>query len=434
MINHLMLAMILIALGSSIILAEDQKNPPTTTEPQAIAPTVASTIASTWPQWRGPLRDGQVKGKSWPDRLNASSFKQSWHVPCGPSYSGPIVSEDLVFTTETKDKDSEVVVALDRLTGAERWRAEWKGALAVPFFAASNGSWIRSTPAFDGQFLYVAGMRDVLVCLEAKTGKEQWRVDFVATFKSALPAFGCVCSPLLDGDALYVQAGASVVKLNKKTGEILWRGLKDEGGMNGSAFSSPIIAVLAGQRQLIVQTRDRLVGADLESGKQLWEQKVPAFRGMNILTPVVIGDAVFTSSYQNKSWLYQISKTNDQFTVTEAWSNNAQGYMSTPVVINDHIYMHLQSQRFTCINIKTGERTWTSNSFGKYCSLIAQGDRILALDANGTLLYIKANPTTFELIDKLPVSEADTWAHLAVSGNEWFIRELDGLMAYRWGD
>jgi outer membrane protein assembly factor BamB len=276
-------------------------------------------------------------------------------------------------------------------------------------------------------------MRDVLVCLEAKTGKEQWRVDFVATFKSELPAFGCVCSPLLDGDALYVQAGASVVKLNKKTGEILWRGIQDDGGMNGSAFSSPIIAELAGKRQLVVQTRDRLVGADLATGALLWEQKVPAFRGMNILTPVVIGDAVFTSSYQNKSWLYQITKTNDQFTVKEAWSNNAQGYMSTPVVIGDHIYMHLQSQRFTCINIKTGERTWTSTSFGKYCSLIAQGDRIVALDANGTILYLKANPVAFELIDRFPVSESDTWAHLAVSGNQWFVRELDGLIAFRWG-
>jgi len=385
-----------------------------------------------WLQWRGPSRDGQVKGTAFPDRLDKDSLEKLWRVPLGPSYSGPIVSEDLVFTTETKGKETEVVFALDRKTGEERWRAEWKGALSVPFFAASNGSWIRATPACDGDSLYVAGMRDELVCLEAKTGKEKWRIDFVKEWKTALPAFGFVSSPLVDGNAVFVQAGASVVKLNKKSGEILWRALKDEGGMNGSAFSSPVIAELAGKRQLLVQTREALAGIDLEKGDVLWSQKVASFRGMNIITPVVVGDGIFTSSYQNKSWLYKVTQQNNQFQATEAWSNNAQGYMSTPVVIGGHAYMHLQNQRCACIQLETGERTWTSQPFGKYWSMVAQGNRILALDSDGELLLIQANPKEFELIDRLKISEAETWAHLAISGNELFIRELNAMAVYRW--
>ena len=53
-----------------------------------------------------------------------------------------------------------MVSALDRRTGKERWRAEWKGAMTVPFFAAANGSWIRATPAYDGDSLYVARLRN----------------------------------------------------------------------------------------------------------------------------------------------------------------------------------------------------------------------------------------------------------------------------------
>jgi outer membrane protein assembly factor BamB len=322
---------------------------------------------TVWNQWRGPTRDGRAGGPAWPAQMSNGSLKLLWRVPLGPSYSGPIVTEDLVFTTETRKREVEVVHALDRKTGKERWRAEWKGAMTVPFFAASNGSWIRSTPACDGESLYVAGMRDLLVCLEAKTGKERWRVDFVKKLKSPLPAFGFVSSPLVDGDAVYVQAGASVVKLKKVSGAIVWRALEDEGGMMGSAFSSPVLATLAGQRQLVVQTRQKLAGIDPATGTVLWTQKVPAFRGMNILTPVIVGDCIFTSSYQNKSWLYRISREKNRFVVTQEWSNNAQGYMSTPVVIAGHIYLHLQNQRFTCIEIKTGKRTWTSSAFGKYC-------------------------------------------------------------------
>jgi outer membrane protein assembly factor BamB len=275
-------------------------------------------------------------------------------------------------------------------------------------------------------------MRDVLVSLNAKTGQEQWRVDFVKEFNSPLPGFGFVSSPLLDGDSLYVQAGASFVKLDKKTGKIIWRVLKDEGGTMGSAFSSPVFATLCGQRQLVVQTRENLAGVDPASGDVLWEQKVPNFRGMNILTPVVFGDSIFTSSYENKSWMFSITKSAGAFEVKEAWSSKAAGYMSTPVVIDGHAYLHLQNQRFTCINLTTGERTWTSTPYGKYASLVAQNDRILALDQKGKLLLLKANPEKFELLDERKVSDEETWAHLAVCGDELFVRELNALSAFRW--
>ncbi|MCS6851872.1 MAG: hypothetical protein NZ700_11970 [Gemmataceae bacterium] len=92
----------------------------------------------------------------------------------------------------------------------------------------------------------------------------------------------------------------------------------------------------------------------------------------------------------------------------------------------------MQNQRFTCINLATGERTWTSPPFGKYCSLVAQKDRILALDQRGELLLLKANPRQFDLIDRRKVSDEETWAHLAVCGDQLFVRELNALAAYRW--
>lgn len=386
----------------------------------------------TWTQWRGPTRDGQVSGSKWPDSISDKTLTRQWRAELAPSYSGPIVSESAVFVTGTAEKKTEIVIALDRKSGKELWRVEWPGALTVPFFAASNGSWIRSTPALDGDSLFVAGMRDVLVSLNANTGKEQWRIDFANEFKSPLPAFGFVSSPLVDGDSLYVQAGASLVKLDKTAGKVMWRVLNDDGGMMGSAFSSPVLATLAGHRQLIVQTREKLAGVDPKSGDILWEQSVPSFRGMNILTPVVVGDTIFTSSYQNKSWLFSVAKTDGKFQVKEVWSNNAQGYMSTPVVVEGHIYLHLQNQRFTCINLTSGERTWTSQPFGKYCSLVCQGDRILALDERGKLLLIKSNPKEFELLGESKVSDEDTWAHVAICDDEIFVRERNALSVYRW--
>lgn len=399
-----------------------------------ISETHGVTEDQNWNQWRGPNRDGQIAGKAWPDRITDENLEKRWRVPSGPSYSGPVVSAEAVFITETKDKTTEVVRALSRATGKELWKVEWPGAISVPFFAKRNGDWIRATPAFDGKNLYVAGMRDVLVSLDGKTGKEHWRVDFTKEFKTAAPEFGLVCSPLVDGDAIYLQAGNAAVKLDKRTGKVLWRALNNDNGsiMNNGAFSSPVLAMVAGQKQLLVQTREQLAGLDPETGKQLWIQNVPSFRGMNILTPVVFGDSIFTSSYQNKSWLYRINKDAAGFSVSQTWENNAQGYMSSPVVIDGHAYLHLGNQRFTCINLQTGERTWTSKPFGKYASLVAQRDRILALDERGVLLLIKANPKEFELLSEKQVSDEETWAHLAIAGEELFIRELNAIAAWSW--
>ncbi len=398
----------------------------------AASPPAGAGGEPEWNQWRGPGRNGIVQGLTWPSSLSDGVLTRLWRVELPPSYSGPIVSDSAVFVTGTIDRQQEAVISLNRETGEELWRADWPGAIQVPLFAASNGSWIRSTPALNGNNLFVAGMRDVLVSLNARTGEVQWRVDFAAEFRSPLPTFGCVSSPLVDGDAVYHQAGASLVRLDKATGQVAWRAVKDDGGMKGGAFSSPVMATLAGKRQLVVQTREKLVGVDPESGDVLWEQNVPSFRGMNILTPVVAGDSVFTSSYQNKSWLFNVSKSADTFTVAKRWNNNAQAYMSTPVVIDGHAYLHLQNQRFTCFNLNSGQRTWTSKPYGKYSSLVAQDDLILALDERGELLLLRANPQEFELLDQRKVSEQETWAHLAVCGDELFVRNLNGLSVFRW--
>lgn len=398
------------------------------------ATTRAGTAAnSAWPQWRGPNRDGQFTGPAWPEKLDTNHLHRTWRVELGPSYSGPIVSGDRVFTTESKDKKFEVVTAFDRKTGKELWRAQWEGAMTVPFFAKANGDWIRATPAGDGESLFVAGMRDLLVCLDAQTGKERWRFDFVKKMEAPAPDFGFVCSPLVEGEFVYVQAGASFVKLNKRTGELVWRTLAEKGGMMGSVFSSPMFAELAGQRQLVVQTREKLAGVDPADGKVLWEQPVEAFRGMNILTPVAYKDTLFTSTYGGKTIGFKIAQTGGKFTVTEAWKHKAQGYMSTPVVIDGVAYNHLKSQRVMAIEVETGRELWTSDqSFGKYLSLVAQGERILALDQRGQLFLFRANKEKFQQLDKRKLTDSETWAHLAVAGDQLFVRELNALTAYQW--
>lgn len=391
-----------------------------------------ASTTSDWAQWRGPSRDGKVDAAPWPETLSKERLTQNWQTALGPSYSGPLVVGDSVFITETVDEKDEFVRCLDRKTGKQKWEVNWTGSMKVPFFARANGSWIRSTPAYSDGKLYVGGIRDVLVCIDATSGKIIWQKDFPALNSSPAPMFGCVCSPLVDGDAVYMQAGGAMHKLNKQTGESIWQTASDGPGKNSSVFSSPAIETIAGERQMLVQGRNNLLGVDLESGKVLWDQPTPAFRGMSIITPTVFNDMLFISNYQHPTTMVSIAKTNQQtYQLSEKWKNKARGYMTTPVTIDGHAYTFLQNQRFACMELETGAVKWSSKKFAKYASLIANGNRILALTADGDLVLFAANPEKFEMIDRRNVT-SDSWAHLAVSGNEVFVRSIDGMLSFDW--
>ncbi|MCP3914674.1 MAG: hypothetical protein GY711_03840 [bacterium] len=123
-----------------------------------------------WPQWRGPTRDGHSPGDGWPAKIGEEHLELDWRVPLGPSYAGPIVSADRVLSVETEG-------------GPRRSCAPSTGRRA-----RSCGRRRRST---------------------------------------AVPALGFVCSPLVGGDHLDVQAGGAFFKLDKRSGETVLKSLAD---------------------------------------------------------------------------------------------------------------------------------------------------------------------------------------------------------------
>ena len=389
--------------------------------------------ASDWNQWRGNLTDGSFKGSIWPDSLNKSKLTKSWSSDkLGASYSGPISDGQYVFTTEsTKGKES--VLAYSLKDGELKWKQTWAGEMKVPFFAARNGSWIRSTPAIANGKVFVGGMRDHLLCLDAKTGKLVWEINFPKKYDTPVPDFGFASSPLVDEKFVYVQAGASFNKIEQETGTIVWRALNDKGGMYGSAFSSPCLAKINNEDLILVQTRSHLNGVNRLDGKVLWNRPIKAFRGMNILTPLAFEDGIYTSTYGGGSSFIRVSKKKEEWSTDIKWKNNSQGYMCSPVQYNGKAYLHLRSNRFACYDLKTGKEEWVSSkSFGKYMSLVINGDKILALDQKGILYLIKADPKKLNILSEREVVDGESWAHLGIQNKKMMIRGLNRLYVFDW--
>ena len=406
-------------------------------------PTFATAESGTWNQWRGPNRDAVVTEASLPNSL--ADLELAWEVPLGPSYSGPVVWESSVITTETVDDQFERLLAFDMASGEKRWSVDFGGAMAVPFFAAANGSWIRSTPAVapgtaEASPIVVAlGMRDQIVAADPTSGAKLWERDLSETLGSPRPAFGGVCSPLIDETGIYVQTGGPLVKLDRGDGSAVWQTDAAAGGgnmMSSGAFSSPVMATIQGVRQLVVQSRTDLYGVDPETGTRLWSQPIEAFRGMNILTPTVIGDRVFTAAHSGRSEMFAISRAADGgWTVTQQWENPTQAYMSSPTVFGDRLFMHAKNERWVLLDADSGDTVWTGRPMGKYQSMIRSDDRLLSLDNTGTLRLVtldsSATDAPVQVLDERSVAE-DSWAHLGIEAKNLLVRDLKALKVFRW--
>lgn len=381
----------------------------------------------TWNQWRGPQRDGFWPG-DLPTRL--SDLKMAWEKPLQPSYSGPITDGKTVFTTETVDKSFERVTAFDLATGNTKWTTKWKGAIEVPGYAMANGSWIKSTPALAEESLVILGMRDEVVCLDPTTGRIRWQADLSERFGARRPPFGGVCSPLIDDGSVYVMAGGATVKLSLADGSTIWKTLDDEGN-DDDACSSPVIATIAGKRQLVVQTRTRLCGVDLNDGSLLWSNVIEAYRNMNILTPTVLGDQVYTAAQRGRSHLFKVSFQDNEWKSAEVWTQRTQAYMSSPVADDKTIFVHSSNERLTALNVATGEILWTGKPMGKYQSLVRDDKTILVLNNEGELLSIELNRDQLSISDRRKVAN-DSWAYLGVFSGGILVRDLNALKVYRY--
>ena len=96
---------------------------------------LTSISAQDWPQWRGENRDGIVKGfiapENWPPEITLQ-----WTESVGTGDATPVLVGDKLYVF-TRQGDQEVILCLKAGDGEEQWRNEY-AAPAVPFLDFSQ--------------------------------------------------------------------------------------------------------------------------------------------------------------------------------------------------------------------------------------------------------------------------------------------------------
>jgi outer membrane protein assembly factor BamB len=403
--------------------------------------------ADDWPQWMGPRRNNIWGESGLLEKFPEGGPKVLWRKPVAYGFAGPAVAEGRVFlmdmvTDENLKVDNfarkeftgtERVLCLDGKTGKEQWKHEYPVTYTMSYPGGP-----RCTPAVDGGKVYALGAEGQLMCLDAATGDVVWEKNLPKEYGAKSSLWGYASHPLVDGEKLICIVGGEgshAVAFNKKTGEEIWRALTspDQG------YSPPTIIEAAGVRQLILARPEAITSVNPETGAEYWSVPYKADGGCVVMSPVHAGDYLFVGGHQNKSLLLELAS--DKPGAEPVWHDKGKDAISPinvqPFADGGILYGVNQNGAMRAIDLANAKALWeTSEPLGDRplssgtSMIVRQGDRCWLFTEAGELVIATLTPEGYHEIDRAKVIEPTNvangrdivWTMPAFANRKAFIR------------
>lgn len=394
-------------------------------------------LAADWPQWRGPERNGISKEtgllKEWPVKDGPKLLWQRSDIGFG--YSTPAVLGDRLYLLSNKGTDNEFVQALSVQDGKQAWETRLGnvGPNKGPQYPGA-----RSTPTVDGDSLYALGSDGDLACLETASGKVRWAKNLRKDFGGQTGPWAYAESPLVDGDLLVCTPGgseATLVALNKKTGDVIWK--SPVPGGDQAAYASVIVVETGGLKQYVQFLQKGVVGVDAKTGKFLWRyEKTAQGSPANIPTPVARDGMVYTATGRAGGGLVKLKVNGGGVQVEEVYfDKKLPTSIGGSVIVGDHLY-GTSGGGLLCVEFATGKVKWQNTSVGPGSVCYADGCLYVHAENNDDTALVEATPEGYREKGRVSppgqpnLGKSKAWAYPVVANGRLYLRDLDVLWCY----
>jgi outer membrane protein assembly factor BamB len=229
-----------------------------------------------------------------------------WAAKLGDGIGSPVVAAGRVFINEMVDDKTIALVAFDAASGKQLWKRTWPTG-PMPEIHRTN-SHAATTPAADAERVYFYFSPLGLVCLDAASGEDRWKVELPVPY--FVFKWGPGMSPVLHGDALVFcqddDLSPALYVFDKRTGKLRWKDERNDQCVN---YSHPVVYSSPDGDELIVAGTGMLLGYDLATGERKWSARVLL---RNIKTTPVCVDGIVYVSLQSvgiaKQWINSIDQ------------------------------------------------------------------------------------------------------------------------------
>jgi len=369
-----------------------------------------------WPGWGGPARDGVSRETGW---KVVGAEKPLWTSAVGLGYSAVAVQGAQLFTLGfDKETEHDVLWCLDALTGEEQWVHAWPAKIMDLY----HGGGTLTTPTAAGEFVYVSEREGWLQCLKAEDGTLVWQKNLTKELGLKIPQWGFSASPVLIGGELVLNYG-QVCGFDPATGAMRWKTEKSY----GDAYSTPIECTFAGKPALAVFAGTGLVLLAPKGGKELGFTPWKTQYDVNAMTPLVLDQRLFLSSgYDKGCALVDLAGSAPQI----VWESKVmKNQMSGAAPWKGHLY-GFDDKVLKCIDL-AGKELWRERGFGLGALSIADGKLLIASE-EGELVIAEADPQGFKELARRPAVEGGVcWTVPVLANGIIYVRNHAGeLVAF----
>jgi hypothetical protein len=199
-----------------------------------------------------------------------------------------------------------------------------------------------------------------------------------------------------------------------------------------------VVAEVAGRRQFIASLRHGTFGFAADDGRLLWESASGLEGGAHSSTPLVVGDAVWTSwRWKGGLSLLELTRKPDGIQVTPGYSRKFEFYtfQDSAICLDNHVYGFGPTSSLHCFNLWTGDAVWgpvrldgTAN-----CSMVLADGRLYVVANTGTVLLGTPSPEglTEESRFKIPRFRRDiATTNPVVAGGHLYLRDDQRLLRF----
>ncbi|MCX6225800.1 MAG: PQQ-like beta-propeller repeat protein, partial [Bacteroidia bacterium] len=376
------------------------------------------------PGWRGANRDGKITGfkapATWPKELT-----KVWEVTVGLGDASPVLVKGKFYLLVDQDS-TEILLCLDAKSGKQVWKTAINKAPKVTGGAASHPG-PRSTPYVSGGKVFSLGAGGVVACHDAKKGKLIWKNE---SYTTEVPQFFTSASPLLTDKLCILPLGGKengvVVAFDINSGLDVWK-------VSGipCTYSSPVFMAI-GETIIVDQSETALVGITMD-GQLIGEIPTPGQqRFYNSSTPVIDGQDIIVAGAGTGTIKYHV--TNEAgYNYSEVWTNPKLGVsFNTPVLKDGFLYANdSKSGYLYCLNAETGETAWADTvKLNRFASMLDLGPAMLSLAGNATMVIFEPNGSAFKQLAKYKVSETEIYAHPLAVDNKIYVKDKEKLTCW----
>lgn len=298
--------------------------------------------------------------------LDRRSGAMRWRTPTGADTLSPEPGQNVVVAGANVVAPDGALYAFDRRTGARRWS----------YRPASGDEPGRFTITTDGETVYAGSARGYAYGVDAATGQARW-----STFVAGPAA--TVAHPVLTGDLVILTirrwtnpSTGGVVALDRRTGEIRWVRQFEPSARERGSGSYGRVGVWA-ERVIASADDGMLYALDRHDGSTVWTAPRPSdLRALNDQRPVaVVGDVVVVGSDR------PVLEGYDARTGKRCWTLRSPNGSVRYEMGSDHdrIYLVSLGLQLSAIDPRTGRIIWTRGArpIGKFVPFPISDDTVV---------------------------------------------------------